>query len=675
MTQLASELFRPLRIGGKTLRNRLVFRPFETGMENDPRQREALLRFYEARAADRGAGMVVVAGGVPHFTGKRESSDEVMTEKTAPGWKVLTEGLRKSDTRTLLQLRHWGAASNHPFALSSSAFRNPETQRTARRAPAFLIASILRSYARAARAAVQMGGFDGIELYGGTLSLPNVFFSGHFNKRRDAWGLKNRMRFAVDAVRLVKRALGPSPILSYRLSLTDISPEGARWHEIIMLANALTAAGVNHLSFDVGLLHSLIPVESSMTPPGTWTPFMETLAREVHVPVSFGMKLGTLDDMAQVLSRHPGSLIELDRPLVADPSWGRKLAEESEESIVPCIDCPQGCRLSCPMNFGLLCPELDTLRVDPQKKSGSVLVVGGGVAGMTAAWTKARQGCRVTLLESEAELGGGALLASRIAGCEGLGRLVGRMASLLGRVGVEVRLSTKADAQWILNWFISHRPHGRIVLATGFQTRLPDIPGAESLYVLTWEDLLRAKAPVGRRIALLGDNTVSRLLARHLTTAPSEKRTAGNWLKAWGIGDPSVYPGAVRGFIPFLEKPLRTVYCFGSFPHRIRKSGLPCERQWLLMHGIQMLPEADIESIDANLLRVRVSSGSRSGEVFRVDHIVAALQFEPSRTLAEALRAKKIPFLEVGAEVSSPSSLEDPSVARDMREAALASLE
>ena len=95
---------------------------------------------------------------------------------------------------------------------------------------------------------------------------------------------------------------------------------------------------------------------------------------------------------------------------LADPAYPQKVATGRPEDIRPCIGCNQGCigalkvgrRAGCAVNPQAAREASFALTPAPRKKS--VLVVGGGVAGMEAARCAALRGHDVTLCEGSDRL-------------------------------------------------------------------------------------------------------------------------------------------------------------------------------------------------------------------------------------------------------------------------------
>ena len=102
------------------------------------------------------------------------------------------------------------------------------------------IAAIVTAAARA-----QEAGYDGVEVMGSEGYFLNQFLVRHTNCRTDRWGgaYDNRMRLPVEVVRRVRQAVGPQFIVIYRISLIDLVPDGSTWDEVVLLAQAVAAAG------------------------------------------------------------------------------------------------------------------------------------------------------------------------------------------------------------------------------------------------------------------------------------------------------------------------------------------------------------------------------------------------------------------------------------------------
>lgn len=201
-------LFLPLKVGSHFLKNRIVMAPVETGLEKQDYFDPRVVEFYEERARGDGPGLFILGNGVVHETGLRNLKDPVLTAGLLNNAVRLTSVIHESGSKVLLQLQHHGAGADHMFAVSASRFRNRDTGRTLHRAPGLLVSHLISQYSLFAYHAILHGEFDGVEIYGGRLSLPNVFSSRLFNRRHDKWGLQARTLFAVELVRRIRSFVG-----------------------------------------------------------------------------------------------------------------------------------------------------------------------------------------------------------------------------------------------------------------------------------------------------------------------------------------------------------------------------------------------------------------------------------------------------------------------------------
>jgi NADPH-dependent 2,4-dienoyl-CoA reductase/sulfur reductase-like enzyme len=149
-------------------------------------------------------------------------------------------------------------------------------------------------------------------------------------------------------------------------------------------------------------------------------------------------------------------------------------------------------------------------RFTPAKRPKTVLVVGGGVAGLEAARVAAERGHKVTLAEASDRLGG----QFRLAGMQPRrGQILDYLDWLerqLTKLQVKVRLNTPMDADEIKAFGADD-----VIMATGsqpdgkgFQRALPTldaIPGIERGNAWTAEDVMSRAARLGKRVIVLDE--------------------------------------------------------------------------------------------------------------------------------------------------------------------------
>lgn len=293
----ASPLFRPLRIKGHTIRNRIVMPPMVTNRDIVGHEG---LDWYAERAAG-GVGLVIV-------------------ESTAVG--RFERELTVAALRSLVEVIH-GHGALAAIQLFPMTERLPLGWDTT---PADLdpaqIESLLLAYEVAARMCAEAG-FEGVEPHGAHGFLLNQFFSPRANKRTDRYGGSpaNRMRMGLEAARAARRGLGDGKLLLYRH--TPVSEGDYGLGESLRFAEKLLRAGVDVLD---------ISPASAQAPGDLAEPF-----RRFGAPV---IAVGTMDEVDRAvatLTRGRADLIAVGRGLIADPQWPRKVQAGRMDEIVRCI--------------------------------------------------------------------------------------------------------------------------------------------------------------------------------------------------------------------------------------------------------------------------------------------------------------------------------------------------
>ena len=227
----------------------------------------------------------------------------------------------------------------------------------------------------------------------------------------------------------------------------------------------------------------------------------------------------------QILRQGLADLIGLARGLITDPNLPKKAMEGTWSRIQHCIGCNQGCfdevfkllPVTCLVNPRAGREKETPVTRTPSKKK--VVVVGGGPAGLMAAFTAARRGHQVVLYDRNPELGGQIPLAALPPGRQELATLVRDLAYQLGLYDVEVN----SDQEVTLTLLQDLSPDA-VVVATGALPLTPDLPGiARPQVVGAWE-VLTGRVDVESPVVIIGGGAVgcetALLLARQGTISP-----------------------------------------------------------------------------------------------------------------------------------------------------------
>ncbi|MFC7375700.1 FAD-dependent oxidoreductase [Brachybacterium sp. GCM10030267] len=548
-----SRLLSPLDLGRFEVRNRIVMGSMHVGLEDQPREAKKLAAYLGERARG-GAGLIVTGGYSPDRTGRLTPRGAQADARTLRAHDVITREVHEADGRIILQLLHAGRYAFHPLAASAHAGRSPISPFRSRRLTRRGVGRTVEHFAAAAHRAVEAG-YDGVEIMGSEGYLLNQFLVPATNRRRDRWGRgpEGRRALPLAIAAAVREAIGDDALLSYRISLLDLVPDGQTWEETVALARGLTERGVDVLSTGIGWHEARVPTVVTSVPRAAFAEQTGMLREAVDAPVIASNRIHDPAVAERVLAEGRADLISMARPLLADPQLPAKLADGRASQVVACISCNQACldkvfegkRASCLVN-----PRAGhetELELTPviQRRARKVAVVGAGPAGLEAAVTAAQRGHVVTLFEATEEIGGQLRLAARIPGKEDYAQALQSWRMRLAAAGVGIRLGTRPSARDLTGFH-------DVVVATGVEPRVVDLPGFApgssegGPDVVSYADLLEGRAEAGERVAIIGAGGIGVDVAEFLSSPrPSPTLDAAAWKAHWGIVDPDQQRGGV----------------------------------------------------------------------------------------------------------------------------------
>jgi 2,4-dienoyl-CoA reductase (NADPH2) len=473
----------------------------------------------------------------------------------------------------------------------------------------------------------------------------NQFLVTHTNKRIDRWGgsYENRMRLPVEVMRRVREAVGPEFIVIYRLSMIDLIPNGSTWDEVVTLAKAIEAAGANILNTGIGWHEARIPTIATSVPRRAFTWVTKKLMGEVNIPIITSNRINTPQVGEDVLADGCADMVSMARPFLADPHFVKKAAAGDAAQIVPCIACNQACldhTFSMKIASCLVNPKAaheTELVLSPSTKT--LGIVGAGPAGLASALAAAERGMDVTVFDRAEEIGGQLNMAKQVPGKEEFWGLVDYYRAAVARAGITLKLGADATADDLKGF-------DEVIIATGVAPRDPQIAGQDGANVLSYIDVLRGKAEVGKRVAIIGAGGIGFDVAEFLVTDDSPTENLEEWLEEWGVGDPSETRGGVRSEGPQPEAPVREVTLLQRKATKLGK-GLGKTTGWihratLKMKGVKMVGGVNYERIDASGLHVSFGEAREKPTLIEVDTIVMCAGQVPQRTLADDLDAMGI---------------------------------
>ena len=534
-------LFKPGKIGGLQIRNRIIMAPMGTNFAaEDGSVTERIRSYYEERAKG-GVGLIIVGvGSVNHPRGSILPRQLGLSDdRFIPGLHSLTKAVHRHGAKIAIQLNHGGKLSRQDLAegyppvtpspvstlmtemiegMTKEEIRTLAVQyakmpadKITRELTTDEIKHMVICFAESAGRA-KAAGFDGVEIHAGHGYLIAEFLSRNTNKRQDMYGggLENRARLLLEIVDAVKKKVGDDYPVLCRIDGREFNVEdGITIEESLGLARMLEEAGIAalHVSGYGGAGLGGFYDAPIVYPPGNLLPLAREIKKHVFLPV---IAVGRISpEMAEeALRDEKADFIAMGRPLLADPKLPDKLASGEQNHIRPCIMCYccvsqifWGESIYCTVNS--ITGNEYQIAIDNAKVTKNIAVVGGGPSGIEAAIAAAKRGHKVTIYERENYIGGQFYIASLPPFKHDIGGYLKFCKHELDEAGVNVKLGTEANAANLAD----EKPDV-VVIACGGRPLIPDIPGIRGNNVVTAHDVISGKATTGTNVLVAGGGLI-----------------------------------------------------------------------------------------------------------------------------------------------------------------------
>ena len=532
MQRMYPHLSSPITIGRTTFRNRMFSAPMGgTDIANDGCIGPKSTAFYELRGKG-GAAAVTVSELMVHPATDGSHAyhlDESILNSLACA-TYTADAIRRHGAIPSLELSHSGQFAGTYMTDKSKqhglAQWGPSDGVRADGVPVRaltheMIDEIVAAYGHVAGLA-KRAGFEMLMVHGGHGWLINQFLSPLFNHRTDEYGgsLENRCRFAIRVLKSVREAVGPFFPIEFRLSGAEFCEGGYDVDEGVRIAQQLepyidllhVSAGTYQKTF--GITHPSMFEEH-----GRNVFLAAEIKKHVKVPVA---TLGGLNDPAQmeeIIASGKADVVYMGRALLADPYLPRKVVENRPEDIVRCLRCftcmaerAATSTRRCTVNpiIGREMEGDEVIPVAPERRK-RVVVAGGGPGGLYAAWTAARRGHDVILLEKEDQLGGILKSEQALPFKHEMFELTGTYERFCRAAGVDIRLNTEATPE-----LVEELGAEALIIAVGSEPLVPPIPGLDGDNVVVVNNYYLEKDKVGNEVVIMGGGLAGCECAVHL---------------------------------------------------------------------------------------------------------------------------------------------------------------
>ena len=234
------------------------------------------------------------------------------------------------------------------------------------------------------------------------------------------------------------------------------------------------------------------------TKQGSHTDLSAAIKKQVSIPVATVGRITDAWVADEIIANELADACYIGRANLCEPEFANKVYEGREIEVRPCIGCGRclngimfGKRISCTINPSFELENEDTLTEAEVKKN--VLVIGGGPAGMEAAFIAKKRGHNVVLCEAEEELGGALRVACVPIAKQELTKVVQFLAHRIKAAGVDVRLNTPVTKEMLEGEFAGYE----VVAAAGAK---PNVIDAFTCFkqAVTADDILAGKAYINQ---------------------------------------------------------------------------------------------------------------------------------------------------------------------------------
>lgn len=516
---LFPKLFQPAKIRSAEFKNRIISAPCERNYGNLDGSVTQKYIDYVAERARGGAGLIIVESTYIDPVGKNHLTQlGIYDDSLIPSHRMLTEAAHRSGGKVACEIQHGGRQCSsvytgfQPVAPSPVPCKVLASGDVPRELTIREIEELINKFGEAARRAKEAG-YDMVEVHGAHGYLIGQFLSPFSNKRTDSYGgsPEKRMRFPLEVVRRVREAVGDDYPVSYRISAEEYVEGGLTVEDTSAFCKGLEDAGVDLIDVSAGIYESIVWLaQPAAFKQGCLVDLGRKIKQQVNIPVAIVGRINNPELAERILAGGDADFICMGRALHADPYFPAKAYEGRVREIRRCPACMRcsdelGTHLPISCSVNPAAGRERELSFRPAKEGKSVVVIGGGPGGMTAAWVAADRGHQVKLFELEPQLGGQLRYACVPGHKKELENVVLDLIYRVEKSSAEVILGAEVNVEKI-----KELQPDVVVVATGASPVIPMTPGLSSIPVCTAIDIFagREKPAAGEKLLIIGGGLV-----------------------------------------------------------------------------------------------------------------------------------------------------------------------